>query len=112
MKLVMLALLATTAFATVAAAAQPAAPATYGVASAPPAQFDHPYTDGTLVIQFVERGRMNDTCRGRDSVACQTMEGSTCTISVLRPVPSDLTLDQVIRHEVGLCNGWSDQPTR
>ena len=78
----------------------------------PPDEYDYPYPGSLRIIEISTREEMERHCPpppGLFRIACARRDGNSCTI--FHP-PEDvikrgnLTLNIVMRHEIGHCNGW------
>jgi hypothetical protein len=90
-----------------------AARITYGYA--PPEEYDHPYEGKLLISRENEQETMRLVCSrtsGRPVVACAMNWGGECVIKLARERDMTVSLDVVLRHEIGHCNGWSSPDHR
>ena len=80
----------------------------------PPLEYDHPYTAGGLLV--IDGGdEMEKWCPNRHGFgyhsACARLDDSLCII-IHAPekqiIESGRTLNIVMRHEIGHCNGWPE----
>src|SRR5262245_25778486 len=99
----------------IAALALVAASAGAHAAALPPLEYDHPYK-GKLDVIVVETAKeVRDACYlvkwtpEFPAIACSIVNSDHCTI--IRRAEDYIksrgyTLDTVMRHEIGHCNGW------
>lgn len=87
---------------------------TVAFAQMPPKKYDHPF-DGKLTITEVEYGTARAFCRKNYNSAsmakygCATLyEDGSCHIVVSKQSSKNpgYRKSQVLRHEIGHCNGW------
>jgi len=95
----------------------------YGDQQMPPEKYDFPYDDPLFIQGGYDRDELNQVCLGTGEVlyilGCadpkyRYTEGRTgCLIRLAREdliIGGGTTLNLVIRHEIGHCNGWRHRP--
>ena len=81
----------------------------------PPAEFDRPYTGQFYVTYAGSKADVRDLCkRPADpyGLACSYAMGKTCWIIIAPKEDIEaqgLTMEITMRHEIGHCNGWSQE---
>ena len=85
--------------------------------TAPPDMFDHPYSGDLYVIDNLSPTDLFAKCQGRDYVinGCAYAHDGWCLVYILREtdlfVYGSTTINLVMRHEIGHCNGWNNEHT-
>lgn len=94
----------------------------------PPARYNHPY-EGKIFVRMVHPRDVPAACRALyrrsglahrvntirpDQLGCSVVwhDPDECSVVIIdRPSPTGRTPEELIRHELGHCNGWpSDHP--
>ncbi len=85
----------------------------------PPARYDRPF-DGKLTIARLPQWRVPGACRALFAGAglnitvtptqkgCAVAMGRRCSVIIIARAYRGVTPEAVLRHEIGHCNGWSN----
>lgn len=91
------------------------------ISTAPPARFDHPYTSGPVYVYYIPQVNLQLWCydlfakynlhisTSDQQYGCSVLDhkSKVCVILSMRETIDGTTPEDVVRHELGHCNGWS-----
>jgi hypothetical protein len=82
---------------------------------APPLEFDHPYSGDLYIIDNLSPADLHVRCQHHAFLACASVHDTWCLIYIQREtdlfVYGGATINLVMRHEIGHCNGWNKEHT-
>src|SRR5262249_20102553 len=93
----------------------------------PPPEYDHPYTGELLIIEVEKQQTLIDNCPtiyrnkppNTPAIACTIRHEKSCVVLIaskdqfpwFQMIHKSYSYENVLRHEIGHCNGWpGDHP--